>query len=692
MRQTWRVLAGLAIAAALGGFTGAAPGAGQADLADRLLQEALTKELVEQDPSAAIKLYQQVMATAGVSTATAARARERVAELQKQASQRAPAPTNGSPAPRRVLDGEWTELYDMSADGRFVVGQRFVRIGTQELVVRDLATGVPRVIGMRGNGPEISDDGTRVAHGGGPAGLMITSTEAGAASVSIALPAGLTIARAHDWAPDGNAVLVTVGRTDDPTRPGAVEYAWVSVADQSIRSVRTFERWAVPSGPSGGGRALGGEPEVSPDGRFIAFVAVPTPGSADRYIYVMDADGQQMEPVVSTSGVRGWPKWTPDGRHIVFTEEHRNGAGLWSVAVENGKAAGQPRLLYGNIGNDSALLGITRDGVLHYRRNDFGRGRYAGTASHVVPRDLATRGAQERPITFRGCCGAWSPDGERLAYSGNDGRVVVRHVQTGEERSYALPGAIVFDLVNMIRWFHDGAALVVVGADETYLGQAGNRENLNFYRIDLGTGAVRLVMNVGPLVSERAALSDDDRWLYVTRRDEPKGPFSQIVAVDLASGADRIVARLPSGIDYPPDFVLSPDGTRLAVGAAGSDYRSDGRIFTVNVDGTDFRDVGGSLPGFWGGELLRWTPDGRSLLFRSYDANEDWQIMRIPASGGAPEFDGVSHATLAPLLPDIRMVRGNFNGLDVSPDGSRLVVSTLVAPRFEVWALDLVLP
>jgi hypothetical protein len=35
------------------------------------------------------------------------------------------------------------------------------------------------------------------------------------------------------------------------------------------------------------------------------------------------------------------------------------------------------------------------------------------------------------------------------------------------------------------------------------------------------------------------------------------------------------------------------------------------------------------------------------------------------------------------------MTRGNFNGLDVSPDGSRLVVSTLTTPKFEVWALDL---
>ena len=31
---------------------------------------------------------------------------------------------------------------------------------------------------------------------------------------------------------------------------------------------------------------------------------------------------------------------------------------------------------------------------------------------------------------------------------------------------------------------------------------------------------------------------------------------------------------------------------------------------------------------------------------------------------------------------------GNFNGFDVNPDGSRLVVSTLTSEKFEVWALE----
>jgi hypothetical protein len=62
--------------------------------------------------------------------------------------------------------------------------------------------------------------------------------------------------------------------------------------------------------------------------------------------------------------------------------------------------------------------------------------------------------------------------------------------------------------------------------------------------------------------------------------------------------------------------------------------------------------------------------------------------MRIPAGGGPGEFDGVSYTNLAPLVPDNRMVPGNFNGFDVSPDGSRLVLSTLTFDKFEVWALE----
>lgn len=686
MARTWRTVVGLVVGAVVVGFTAVTPEAGQAAVADRILQEALTKEVVEQDIAAAIRLFEQVLATPGVSSAAAARARTHLAALRPKILRSDPAGAGSSPSPRRVLDGEWTELYDMSADGRWVVGQRVVKIGTQELVVRDLATGIPRVLAMGGGGPEISDDGTRVAYGGGPRGLMVVGTESNATPATLLSEAG-TIIRAHDWAPNGSAVLASLVRMNDPARSGQVEYVWVSVADKVVRSIRNLERWSVPAG---GGVGHATEPEVSPDGRFIGFVARPAADSQDLYLYVMDADGRSLEPVVVKSGLRGWPKWTPDGRHLLFTEERGDDTELWSVAVADGRAAGEPRMLYGNLGNDSALLGIVEDGVLHYRRNDFGKGRHAGVLSHVVPRALATAGPQPKPVTFRGCCASWSPDGQRLAYLADESRVIVRSVETGQERSYQLRGVAATDLSNL-DWFHNASALILLGVSEAHSGSANTDAELSYYRVDLGSGEATPLLNLGPLRSWNGALSKDDGTFYLAKRDVPEGPFTQVVAVDIATGAETPIAALPANITANPQIAVSREGTVLAIGTLeGQSFQGNGRIFTVNIDGTEWRDVGGGgLPGFWGGAPLQWSPDGRSLLFRTYDAGGDWRITRIAASGGAPEFDGVSYQNLSPLVPDFRMTRGNFIGFDVSLDGSRLVLSTLVTPKYEVWALDL---
>jgi hypothetical protein len=101
MTRTWRAVVGLVVVAALAGLATVTPGAGQADVAERLLQEALTQEVVEQDVAAAIRLYEQVIAMPGAPRAAVARARERVAALRGVAAAEAgttsPAPGGGDP-------------------------------------------------------------------------------------------------------------------------------------------------------------------------------------------------------------------------------------------------------------------------------------------------------------------------------------------------------------------------------------------------------------------------------------------------------------------------------------------------------------------------------------------------------------------------------------------------------------------
>ncbi len=76
---------------------------------------------------------------------------------------------------------------------------------------------------------------------------------------------------------------------DITTAPMSV--AWVSVADGTIRTVKTLEPWREPLREFPAGESSG--PRLSPDGGSIAYSAMAREGSSNRYVYVIDANGQQ---------------------------------------------------------------------------------------------------------------------------------------------------------------------------------------------------------------------------------------------------------------------------------------------------------------------------------------------------------------------------------------------------------------
>jgi Tol biopolymer transport system component len=417
----------------------------------------------------------------------------------------------------------------------------------------------------------------------------------------------------------------------------------------------------------------------------MAYVARAQGGSGDRYIFTLDVNGQTETPVVTMSGQNVRPMWTPDGSHLVFVNRQAPGesANLWAVEIRGGAAVGQPIRVQSSF--PGLLIDVTPGGDLLYS---------VDVPDTTFTQFVAARRPDGTRIeqTFRGQSGTWSPSGRHLAYvrpRGQERDVIVRTVGAGDERTYRLAGLTAASP----RWLPEDRGLIVVALEDTVE---------VFHRLDLGTGGFTRLFPRDAETSQRTGtgvISRDGRAIYLAVRASREQPWTGVEAVDLTTGQSTRVITFPgTGLTdvSAPAMALSPDGATLAIHTAVDGASNSSRLITVGIDGRDFRVIGGPYQGPARADRLKWTPDGRGILFvmdapgqTISGAAMGWRLMRIPAAGGTAEYAGLDSTQLAGDVPLPALNGGNLiGGLDVSPDGDRIFFGARTRPLYELWSLD----
>jgi Tol biopolymer transport system component len=162
-------------------------------------------------------------------------------------------------------------------------------------------------------------------------------------------------------------------------------------------------------------------PVWSPDNRWIAFESDRDGGTF--HIYVMKTDGNALRALTSGATDDRRPIWTPDGKAILFDSNDGTRQEIWSVNVADGS---QKQLTHTDGLASFASLSPDGQQIVFYLYKDGNLDLWTARADGSNARALTDRlvSVENSQCSFACHQAAWSPDSQRLAFTGGDGKSI----------------------------------------------------------------------------------------------------------------------------------------------------------------------------------------------------------------------------------------------------------------------------
>jgi eukaryotic-like serine/threonine-protein kinase len=256
-----------------------------------------------------------------------------------------------------------------------------------------------------------------------------------------------------------------------------------------------------PSGPEeilSKGQVFDRQPQVSPDGRNIAYASNRL-GADELWVFHIDASRNDRVQLPGRDAAVDGPHWFPDGRRLVLARSLPDGTGsLWIVAADGSSAekiAAPAEILWA----EGSPVSPDGRGVLYAARVN---GYY-----QMFKLDVDTRQAHQLTFTADDKFNAvWSPDRRSLVYTSNaSGAIQLWNISLAGGKPERLTQGE--DRIRHMSFSGDGRWLYF------------QPNHLNIYRMPANGGPVQQVTHFpeAGLFMEEPTISPDSRYLVYCR-------------------------------------------------------------------------------------------------------------------------------------------------------------------------------